>query len=221
MVEQGIIVRKPREGRKPMIRIDQDRIQTLAGMVRGAVHNGKAPVQTDQGNPVQNDQGDIIIRYILRKYIFPLNGESENEMLERLRIQNPYQLIVTWWNVIAKEHGFVLCMSDNFHRPEKIDRAITEGMVDNLDRIELALKSNPFYSGQNDTSWVVTLDWLLKEGKWTQVVDRGGPRTRLFEYQKALDYFAKRFGPPSPTNPFPGNAFEKDEASGKWKLIAP
>lgn len=219
MVEEGIILRTVREGRKPLIRIDKGRIEALAGMARGSGRNDQGSVQTGQGNPGQIDQGDLIIRYILKKYIFPLNGESENEMLERLRIQNPYQLIVTWWNVIAKEHGFVLCSTDNFHRPGKVDEVIKQGFIDHLDRIELALKSNPFYSGGNDTGWVVTLDWLLKEGKWTQVVDRAGPRTRLFDYKKAIDHFTKRKGPPSHSNPFPGNMFEQDQATGKWKLL--
>jgi len=52
MVEQGIIIRKARDGRKPLISIDKGRIETLAGMVRGSVQNGRPPVQNGQGNPV-------------------------------------------------------------------------------------------------------------------------------------------------------------------------
>lgn len=215
LVEIGVIRRIDREGRAPLISIDIPKLYELARINPG--QSGQGGVQNGQSHPGQSGQGDYIIRYIINKYIYPLSGENENELLERLKLQNPSQLVVTWWNMVAKDHGFVLCTTDNFHRADRVAAAIENGFLDNLAKIEKALKENPWYSGKNDQGWIVSLDWLLQDGKIDQVLGFAAReiRRRSFSYSEALKHYESKKGR---TAGFPGDMFEFDKNTGLWNL---
>ena len=138
---------------------------------------------------------------------------DESEVLETLKRQKPHQLIQTWWNAMAQDFGLQVCNHINPARKDHMQRAMAEGMLDHLGKIEQALRSNPYYSGQNPRNKAADLDWFLKPGKWQQVISFGsGSHKKEYTYKEALAHCQKL----NITKDVPGCLFDFDQEKKTW-----
>lgn len=185
LLELNLLCRKKVQGQPSVWWINHLALATLAN----------DPVQPGQTKPGHFGQPDLIIRYIIKKLIYPLDGQDEKQVLETLKRQKPHELIVTWWNAMAQDIGLTVCNHLSPARKDHMQRAMTEGMLDNLAQLEQALRSNAYYSGKNEQGKAADLDWFLKPGKWQQVIDfgsgSGGSLKKEYTYTEAIDYCVK------------------------------
>jgi len=185
LMELNLLCRKKRQGLPSVWWINHLALATLAG----------DSVQVGQTKPVHSGQPDLIIRYILKKLIYPLDGQDEKQVLETLKRQKPHELIVTWWNAMAQDVGLTVCGHSNPARKDHMDRAMAEGMLDHMAEIEQALRTNAYYSGKNPQNKAADIDWFLKPGKWQQVISfGGGAHKKEYSYKEAIQYCIKYNG---------------------------
>ena len=206
LMELNLLCRKTRQGQPSLWWINHLALANLAN----------DPVQVGHTKPGHFGQPDLIIRYIIKKLIYPLDGQDEKEVLETLKRQKPHELIVTWWNAMAQDIGLTVCGHQHPARKDHMDRCMTEGMLDNLAKLEHALRSNPYYSGKNDHNKAADIDWFLKPGKWQQVLGfgAGGNHKTEYTHKEAVEYCQKI----GKIKNMPANLFDFQEETKIWTL---
>jgi len=210
LVERQLLTRKPRDGARSVYQIN---VHTLSTLAANPGQSGQPPWPNCHTNPGQSGHSDLLIKEILKRDIYPLSGDESKseEVLEGMGVE---QLLVTWWNGIAKDAGLIIALPVHSLTPH-VSRVIEEGILDRLADLAKALRTNPYYSGANDLKWVATLQWLLRNGKWQQVCQIGqGASMKPVTFKKAVEHCEQKG---HSTNK-PGCLFDHIPGTQLWQL---